>query len=139
VPTIIDIDDHGLADRLALFSRKDIRNAQRRGVTEAVKLGRTLARNEAPDDTGFGKTQIAYRTNSRGTTAIGRDYIKNPGFYMRFQSRGVFTERFTQNGASRGTLPAYRFMQDAADILDGGTAKTIISQSVADALRKAGL
>ena len=88
MPTIIDIDDHGLGERLAQFSRTQIRAAERRGVTEAVKLGRTLARNEAPEETGFGKTQIAYRTQSRGTTAIGRTYIKRDGYYMRFQSRG---------------------------------------------------
>lgn len=133
----IDIDDHGLADRLALFSRKQIRTAERRGVTEAAKFGRSMARGLAPKATGAGARGISYKTRSRGTGVSAR--IFNKVYYMRFQARGVPTTRYTQNGSGRGTLPAKRFMQDTADVLDGGTAKQLISQSVGEALRAAGL
>jgi hypothetical protein len=137
VPTIIDIDDHGLADRLALLGRRGLKAAERRGVTEAAKFGRTMARGLAPVATGAGRRGISYKTRSRGTSVQARVY--NRVFYMRFQSRGVPTERYTKSGAARGTLPAKRFMQDTADVLDGGAAQKLVSQSVGDALRAAGL
>lgn len=134
---IINIDDHGLADRLALLGRQGLRTAERRGVTEAAKFGRGMARGLAPVATGAGRRGISYKTRSRGTTITAR--VFNKVFYMRFQSRGVPTTRYTKNGAGRGVLPAKRFMQDTADVLDSGTAKQLITQSVGDALRQAGL
>lgn len=137
MPMIIDIDDHGLADRLALLGRQGLRTAERRGVTEAAKFGRGMARGLAPKATGAGARGISYKTRSRGTAVSAR--IFNRVYYMRFQARGVPTVRYTRNGAGRGMLPAKRFMQDTADVLDGGAAKQLVSQSVGEALRAAGL
>lgn len=131
----VDVDDHGLADRLALLGRQGVRTAQRRGVTEAAKYGRAEARGFAPVATGAGRRGISYRVRSRGTTVVGKVY--NKVFYMRFQARGT-GGRYTRHHAYRGILPADGFMQQAADLVDVA-APRMIDQAIGEALAAAGL
>jgi hypothetical protein len=131
----VDVDDHGLAEKLALLGRKELRSAQKRGVTNAVKFGRATARGLAPVATGKGRRGVSYTVRSRGTEVVGKVY--NKVFYMRFLARGT-GDRYTKtSGAYRGRA-SDPFMERASGPTDAA-APVFIENSVGEALRAAGL
>lgn len=134
MPFTINVDDHGLEQKLALLGRRELRAAQRKGVTNAVKFGRATARAAAPTSTGKGRRGVSYRVRSRGTTVVGRVYNKT--FYMRFLARGT-GERHTKSGANRGKA-SDPFMVRAGAVTDAA-APRFVSEAVTEALAKSGL
>lgn len=131
----VDVDDHGLHEKLLLLGRKGLIAAERKGVTDAAKLGRTLARGFAPVRTGAGRRGVSYKTSSRGGEVSAKVY--NRVYYMRFQARGT-GDRHTRAGADRGVLPSTGFMQKAADQVDP-IAPLLVEDSINAALAAAGL
>lgn len=109
--------------------------AEKKAITEAVKIGREVARAGAPQKTGKGKRGISYKTRTRGGVVEGRVY--NKVFYMRFQARGT-GGRFTRKGAYRGVLPEIPFMSHAAQKVDPLVPK-LVEKHIKDALRVSGL
>jgi hypothetical protein len=135
MPTFIRVNDHGLSHKIDLLTKRELVAAERAGITEAVKLARSIARSAAPEESGEGKKGISYKTRTRSGVVEGRAY--NKVYYMRFQARGTGGRR-TRRGAYRGVLPSIPFMQYAAYRIDP-VAPKFVEKQIAVALRKAGL
>jgi hypothetical protein len=135
MPTFVRVNDHGLSHKIDLLTKQQLVLAERAGITEAVKLARTIAREAAPEESGEGKKGISYKTRTRSGVVEGRAF--NKVYYMRFQARGTGGRR-TRRGAYRGVLPSVPFMQYAAYRVDP-VAPKLVEKHIGLALRSAGL
>lgn len=132
----VKVEDHRLVEKLERLRTREMRKAERRAVTKTTREARKLMQGFAAAHALTIPTR-GFKMVVKQNRATGRvEGRAKPGWPYWLLSRGT-NERRTKSGASRGFIVPFRFVQEAADIVDL-KFRGFLDAEIARAVRDAG-